>query len=240
MLITCQLVEAFAIKPSIPIFTLEYVVTPFNVPEVSRINPYTGENESLSPSFSGERQYIEITVENQQFTTYTNLNGNPVNLFYNVSFKGHHSIVWGHYPDSAYEDLFNASMSDYTSILVPIDSSIPDKGKLDFRLEALIGHYNYETTASGVEYVNGFTAFERSGWSDVQTITISQSPSSGNSETLPPLASPTETRNSTPSGTSTQTGNQPAIDLTSLAIAALLGGFVTVTVIFLYTRKAKT
>jgi len=239
------LVCASTSKPSAPEFTLRHVVTPYNVPEVFRINPYTGANESISPSFNGERQYIEITVKNQQFTSYNDATGKLVNVYYNVSLKGHYRDVWGHYPDSAYEDLFNASASDYTVILVEL-GTIPSDGQLDFRLEALIGHYKYDRISSGVEYVNGFSAYETSGWSDTQTITVDESvPTATPGTSLPhPSASPSESQNPvvSPKQSGTASLTQLGLDWTEIAVVALLGVIavsLAVTVVLLLTRRKK-
>jgi hypothetical protein len=163
-------------KPSVPEFTLKPTANTFIIPPYSTINPYTGENQTLSPGYSGTSRGVEITVQNQPFTPYTDIGGNLINVYYNVSLKGSFGNVWGHYPDATYEDLFNASTSTYTVIEVSMEPypSIPDGGSLDFRLQALIGHYNYDTTPSGVKYVTGFTALETSDWSKPQTVTLTK------------------------------------------------------------------
>lgn len=188
-----SLVCASTAKPSVPEFTLKYVVAPYNVPPAFRINPYTGENETLSVGYSGWIHHIEITVKNQPFNPYIDTNGNTVNIFYNVSLKGHHQDVWGSYPTSTYENLFNASNSDCTVIQVERGyPSIPIGGKLDFRLEALIGYYNYNRAPSGTEYVTGFSVIESSGWSNIQTITVPASSAISPTPTLPPDSTPTQ------------------------------------------------
>ncbi|MGD6808109.1 MAG: hypothetical protein ACQCN3_00260 [Candidatus Bathyarchaeia archaeon] len=173
VLITGGLVSA-ADKLSVPEFTLEYVVTPVNSPPTTWINPYTGKNESLFPSYNGETQSVEIKVKNQPFNPYIDTDGNIVNVYYNVSLKGHYSNIWSQYPDSTSENLFNASNTDITVITIPLGNypNIPNGGKLDFRLEAIIGHYNYNQAPSGTEYVTGFSVFESSDWSKTQTVTI--------------------------------------------------------------------
>lgn len=187
-LVTAHQVSGSETKLPPPVFTLKPTTNNFSISPTSTINPYTGENET-SPSYSGVSRGIEITIKNQPFTPYTDADGNLINVYYNVSFKGHFGDVWGHYPDATYEDLFNASTSTYTIINVSMEPypSIPDGGQLDFRLQALIGYYNYNTAPSGTKYVTGFTALETSDWSNTQTVTLTRiySTSPNPSPTIP-------------------------------------------------------
>jgi len=213
-------------KPSVPEFTLKFVIDSKEIAPTTTIDPYTGKTITHHGYVLYYRT-IEITVKNQPFSPYTDANGNYINVYYNVSFKGHYEDSWAHYPDSTYEDLFNASASDYTIIRMSLGNypSIPDGAQLDFRLEALIGHYNYDRTPSGTEYVTGFSAYTTSGWSDAQTVII------GESQT--PTPSPAITP--TPSEENQQTDQIESIFGAAVAAAVIGAGLVLL--IYLIKRK---
>jgi hypothetical protein len=160
-------------EPSVPEFSLKFVVKQFDVAPTFRINPYTGENETLSPEYHGYAKAVIITVEPQQFNQFTDSEGNLIQLFYNVSSKGSYSTEWAHYPDSTYVDLFNASSTGNTIIGVSLEGypGIPSKAFLDFRLMSVIGHYDYETF-QGITSIDGFTTIKNSVWSNPQTVAI--------------------------------------------------------------------
>ena len=204
-------------KPSVPEFTLKYVTESKEIAPSTTIDPYTG-NTITNPGYVLTYRIIEIAVENQPFSPYTEANGNYINVYYNVSFKGHHGDTWSHYPDGTYMSVFNASDSEYTVIRMSLGSypSILDGSELDFRLEALLGHYNYAQAPDGTKYVTGFSVYETSGWSDTQTIRI------GESQTSSP--EPTSTPTSSPSQENLLTQEQSVILGLTLAVAVLAVG----------------
>jgi hypothetical protein len=212
-----MLESAFAqstLKPSVPEFTLSYVVRPYDIGPPYTIDPYTGENITLVPEIHTTRSWVDITVKNQPFSSYVDADGNTISLFYNVSLKGHFGDTWGHYPDSTYQDLFNASASDKTVIEISLGNwpGLGSNSQLDFRLEALIGHYNYNRAPTGTEYVTGFSTYESSGWSNTQTITVYPS-SSSPTPTSSPATTPTPTP--TPAPTPIQVPGQSSFSIES-------------------------
>lgn len=242
VLITGGLVSATD-KLSVPEFTLEYVVTPVNSPPTTWINVYTGKNESLFPSYSGETQSVEIKVKNQPFSPNIDTDGNIVNVYYNVSLKGHYSNIWSQYPDSTSENLFNASNTDITVITIPLGNypNIPNGGELDFRLEALIGHYNYNQAPSGTEYVTGFSVFESSDWSKAQTVTIGDGTPLATPDPSQPLQSLSPSQNPSLDASLSQSDAKTAgwlgldwIWVTLLGVIAVLAAF---TVLFLSKKR---
>ena len=178
-------------KPSVPKFTLNFVTESKEIAPSTTIDPYTGKNIT-QPGYVLTYRIIEITVKNQPFSPYTDANGNYINVYYNVSFKGHYGDAWSHYPDSTYMSVFNASASDYTVIRMSLGNypSTLDGSQLDFRLEALIGHYNYDQSPDGTKYVTGFSVIESSGWSETQTITVGESQNSSPEPTTPTSPTP--------------------------------------------------
>jgi len=206
-------------KPSIPEFTLKYVDYSYDVPPTYGIDPYTGENVTTQYGYRVENKSVVITIRNQPFTPYKDASGNYTGLFYNVRFKAHYADEWSYHPydpdngyrTGSYSDTYNASQSDYTIILVRMNveavgrmrlMGIPDGGKVDFQVQALIGHLDkIYTGSSGFFWVGGesdhyyvFTG-ESSGWSDTQTLTIGE----GQTPTPSPATTPTQT--STPAPT---------------------------------------
>jgi hypothetical protein len=172
-------------KPSIPDFTLKVVAHPYDVPPEYEINPYTGKNEMTEAGYHVENKSIEVTIRNQPFTSTSDENGNYANLYYTVRFKGRYADKWNYYPhdmDSNYTTApstpFNASDAEYTTITVGLATyllnNVPAGGQVDFQVEAFIGYekrVDYFFLGDEGHYYT-FTAFERSGWSETQTITI--------------------------------------------------------------------
>jgi len=180
-------------KPSVPEFTLSYVVRPYDIGPSYTIDPYTGENVTLFPEIHTTTAWVLITVKNQPFSPYADADGNYIELWYNVSLKGHFGNTWGHYPNSRALDLYNASASAETVIDIPLGEwpELGPNSQLDFRLEALIGHFNYDRPGAITE----FSTYESSGWSNTQTITVHPSSSS---PTPTPSPSPATTPTPTP------------------------------------------
>ena len=54
--------------PSVPEFTLSYIVRPYDIGPSYTINPYTGENETLMPAIHTTQSFVDITVKNQHFS----------------------------------------------------------------------------------------------------------------------------------------------------------------------------
>jgi len=182
--------------PSVPEFTVQYH---FNIiAPTYTINPYTGQNETVSTGPSPYNQTIEFTIKNQPFTPYTDSNGNNINLYYNFAFKGQFETNWNYYPfnydDSSYPDgwasgwangtapwYYSSSNSTYTVVSIneiyledPAiqDMPFPNGAQVDFQVQAKIGFLSPQANEAGAEFevFNGQT----SNWSNTQTVTINQ------------------------------------------------------------------
>ena len=206
--ISCVGVVLAASKPSVPQFSLKFVSHPYNVDPTYTTNPYTGETIIESPGYHVENKSIEVTIKNQPFSPYRTADNNYVALCYNISVKPHYSNDWEYYPRMYSQIPLTASKGDYTITAFGSDIRIfevgneyksesqysfninlPDSGQLDFRVEALIGYYTsvqeYWPIPGGPFYK--FTFFgESSGWSNIQTITLSAEPT----PTTAPSSSP--------------------------------------------------
>jgi hypothetical protein len=161
--------------PSVPVFTVNLVAYPYDVPSVTTtsIDQYTGEEiVNTTPGYRVENRSIEITIKNQPFTPYTDADGNEINLYYNVRAKGHFGDNW--------EELYSfgnpssthpiQSSSEYTILSLP--ANYPDGAQVDFQVEARLGYY-YNTMAGHQTIpMNRLASAGSSGWSSTQTLTI--------------------------------------------------------------------
>jgi hypothetical protein len=174
-------------KPSIPEFTAEYVDYSYDIAPTYTTDPYT--NNTVIQTYGshvGNRTVI-ITIKNEPFTPFTDSNGNTINMFYNVRFKGTFGqdwtemygverTVWYSFdnPDDNYGYKIQNYASQNTVVLI---SSPPAQGQMDIQVEALQGYTN-RTTIQGHIFmaVVGYTFYgEESGWSDTQTINLGES-----------------------------------------------------------------
>ena len=185
-------------KPSVPEFTLRFVDNSYDVPPTYGVDPYTGKTVVTQDGYHVQNKSIEVTITNQQFTSYHNENGSLVGLFYNIRVKGHFKD-WIGEPDA--ENYVYRSDSHYTVIAYSLggnnDSSVISRrldenfvsGEVDFQVQALIGYYTkvihppspgdvLSGGQPGYHYV--FTG-EASDWSNTQTLAISESQESSTS-----------------------------------------------------------
>ena len=186
-------------KPSVPEFTLKLEAHPYDVPPTYKIDQYTGKNVTDKAGYHVENKSIVITIKNQAFTP--SFNGTNYYMAYDVRVKAHFGEVWDElYPQrectmSKYlsEDFPKASNSEYTILSVSAKKYPPD-AKVDFQVQAILGHdsqvYVLEyipdhplAGAVGGHYEQGIVFDTASDWSETQTIKISASDSTTNSET---------------------------------------------------------
>ena len=169
-------------EPSVPEFTVEFVDYSYDVPPTYEVDQYTGEEVISAYGYHVDNRSMKFTVKNQPFTSYTDVNGNKVSLFYNYRFKGSYGDEWSYYPydpDNGYSTSYslprNASQFDYTVIILGFGYGVGDVsagGELDFQVEALIG-YEIEIpvyTMWGEGHYYKFVG-ESSGWSETLTLT---------------------------------------------------------------------
>jgi hypothetical protein len=203
-------------KPSVPEFSLKVVAYPYYTTPTTTIDPYSGQNTTTQNGYQVENKSIEIIIKNQPFSQYMDSTGNRINLFYNITVKGHFGNTWNYAYNNPYRGLLNASDSDYTIISMPIGhhSTVPSGGyplegidtgdSVDFQVQAQIGYYTIYSTGMFAGIIGGAMDFyyifagQTSGWSNTQTIAItatsistSSSPTAIPTNTLSPAPSPT-------------------------------------------------
>ena len=196
---------------------------------------FTVTGQSISGWGDSERVRIAFTIKNQPFTPYTEPDSSSVDLFYNVSWKGHDAKTWIYYHHNIYQvDYFKATSSNETFILLDLSGSelggMYGGGQADIRVQALIGGYIYSRKpyypmdVYDVEFTG-----QTSDWSKTQTITIPE----GQKPTPSPTTTPTSTHSSaatfTPPQTSPPPTTYPSARLTELEI--IIGVAIAVAVI---------
>jgi len=230
--------------PSVPQFAVQYAVYTYYYAPTYSINPYTGQNETISSGGQIDNQTIEFMVANQPFTPYTDSNGNYIGLFYNFRCKGHFGTQWTYYPFTPTEQgtlqstyikeiepsaAFPASNTQNTTISIDLSylnlQNDAQGGQVDFQVQALIGYIG----TINIPNDNGNSLFsftgQSSNWSNTQTLTINYNQNSTVSTAL---------SKQTTSPTPTSTPSVP--ELSWLVIAPLLLSVFFVAVIFRHRK----
>jgi len=169
-------------KPTVPDFTVNIVSHPYYESPIYEIDPYTGENVTIQSGYHVENKSIEITIINQPFAPYNDTEGNLVNLFYNVRFKGHFGEEWDWEELYPYKPVRNGisgtyhqnppqSSSEYTVISFPVE--YPDGALVDFQVQKLEGFYTIWSPFPGTNIKTWKFTGELSDFSEIQTLTIS-------------------------------------------------------------------
>lgn len=234
--------SAFAqsiLKPSVPEFTLKYIHNSYDVAPTYGIDPYTGKNVVTQAGYHVENKSIEITIRNQPFTLIKVDNEHYADFFYNISYKGHYGEDWQYYSyDLNTEWFLRQSDSEYTVISF---KQIPSDGQIDFRVQAQIGYFTYYYMPWKVYDFTG----ETSGWSNTQTITISDGSTSTTTPNPTSSSNPTITPTLTPTSTPTSPANANPDSISMPLSTLLVVGVVFVVIIaslllLLYRRPRNT
>jgi hypothetical protein len=184
-------------KPSVPEFSVRYVEHPFDLAPTFQRDPYSGKNTTIQEGHRIQNRSIELIIRNQPFTSSKDSNGNKIELFYNISSKGHFGTTWYFYPTWMRTLPVTASNNEYTILSFGLDvnyendnqhgfwyGDLSNGDQVDFRIQALIGHYSHPSYNIALEY-NSFTG-KASDWSSPQTIKVEAA-----SESSTPSPTPT-------------------------------------------------
>jgi len=229
LVLTIHSTDAHAIStPSVPQFTVKLVDNSYDVPPTTTtiVDPYTGKETTITnPSNHITDRSIEVTIENQPFTPYTDANNYRHELRYIVQFKGHFEENWRDFPSP--NKRITPSNSQYTVILASSNSmygiplnSLATGSQLDFRVQAVDGYLKSLST-DDVGPLGGTVFIDDvySSWSNVKTITIH-----GESLVTPP------TQTNFPSPSISDSYNPPQQNLWQSQLIVIL---VTVCIIIL-------
>lgn len=200
-------------NPSIPQFTVKYIPVSYSV---TTMNPYTGQNLTKQYDNSTIELSIanqQYTYSNgSEFLVYYNVRikghfeENWTALYPAVGLlpnsEAYQHSDYKHYyaqyiaftaeePQNSYSGLPQSS-SSYTVIFLP--SNYPTGGLVDFQVEAIIGHnstfyaptsFLYDPASGGVDHP-AVAYVTSSGWSNTQTLSISDYSNSNPSPSSPP------------------------------------------------------
>jgi hypothetical protein len=182
-LISSESVSAQSIsKPSVPEFTVQFIDSSYDIPTTHSYDPYTGQ-EITNPGYHVDKKSIEVKIKNQPFTPNT-VNGQNINLYYNIRVKGHFDGNWTELYRATYSFPRQSTNADYTIFsytwagdgeteLGTRMITLRDGAQADFQVEAMVGYVADAgpfSDRSPREYFEG----EVSGWSNTQTITINE------------------------------------------------------------------
>jgi hypothetical protein len=169
-------------KPTTPEFSISLANSSYDIPAKYKIDEFSGQEVLTQAAQHYQNQSIQITIKNQPFTPFKT-NGFEINLYYNVSWKGHYGDAW-----RSSEFNYRASSTDSTIIAITPSTDylgyinnepawigeVPD-GAYDFRVQAFIGYWVQESDFKppylSVNYYEVWTG-QTSDWSSIQTITI--------------------------------------------------------------------
>ena len=157
-------------KPSVPEFTVEFIDSSYDVPMTYFINHYTGKTAVTQEGYHVENKTIQLTIKNQPQI-------NSHGYYYNICVKEHLAENW----EYLFPSMYSIRMLDSEYTIVNFSSSggtfhgvwgsifeAPSGGELDFQVQAFVGYMDYHTDGWTFETVE-------SGWSDTQTLTLSES-----------------------------------------------------------------
>jgi hypothetical protein len=196
----------FVSKPPVPEFTTKYVDHSYDIPPTHGTDQYTGNTVITREGQHINNRTVEITITNQPFTPFNDSNGNVINRFYDVRYKGAYTDKWSTMFANTTQvsgidyanpyTKYGYAIQDYSAQYTTISYQVaPTSGQIDFQVEALEG-YTYLASYDGhlfYSYANFAFCGQESGWSNTQTVTIGATISSSPNPTptqLPPTSTP--------------------------------------------------
>src|SRR3972149_5955853 len=158
-------------NPSMPDWGVWYKAYTIYVPPTYGVDPSTGKAVITQAGYDEVYRQVDVNFVNQPFTPYNDSNGNYIQLFYDVRWKGHldSDNSWKGIPDGIWTT--QLSDSPRTGVIIGFKGYKGSEGymalldyvpgsQLDFQVEASIGYYTADTVFIG----------ETSGWSNTQTL----------------------------------------------------------------------
>ncbi|MDR2708053.1 MAG: hypothetical protein LBB87_04850 [Nitrososphaerota archaeon] len=243
-----------ASKPSVPQFTVQLVDYSYDVPPstTSTIDQYTGEKTTTTtPGYHVENKTIEITIKNQPFTPYASTNGITYYLYYTVQSKGRFGEDWQNWGSTVqiknpYGGVFYPS-PEYSqgSIVSGSANGYTNGAQVDFRVEAIVGHYVPDSPDHMFPQY-WFETDVSSGWSSVQTVTIDRdsfyhsTPNPTTSSTPLPASPPQASTYYSNTQKTATTVPYAMIILLACAICLIICIIVALVVVLLLRRPPKT
>jgi hypothetical protein len=243
-------------KPSIPEFTAEYVDYSYDIAPTYTTDPYTNNTVIQTYGDHVDNRTVVITIKNEPFTPFNDTNGNTINMFFNVRYKGAFGedwtrvygverSVWYNYdsPDNEY----GYKIQDYASQnTVVVITSVPSQGQMDIQVEALQGYTNRWVIDSHIFFsIVGYTFYgEESGWSDTKTVTLGETSTSTPTPSTPTPSTPTPSPSQSPMPSASPTvPPEPTTNtiflLQEAVYAIAIATIIIIIVLLVYFKKRK-
>jgi hypothetical protein len=183
-------------KPSVPEFTAKFA------------------DKSYTKNGYYVNRSIQLIITNPPFSSFIDDKGNKVNMYYNISAKGHFGNDWQYYYFS--HDMyslnvtyFEATSTQFTELVFGFGSdngsgiynlrlfNVAGDSQLDFRVKTYFGYesivenpYPYVPFNDHSRYIRIFNVTQTSDWSNIQTINLVNGSISTSAPT-PTVPSPT-------------------------------------------------
>src|SRR3989304_5515053 len=146
--------------PSMPEFGVMCETFPTYVPPTYGVDPSTGKAVITKAGYTEIDRWVRVVISNQPFIPYNDTNGNYIQLFYDVRWKGHldSDNSWKGIPDGIWTT--QLSDSPRTGVIIGFKGYKCSEGymalldyvpgsQLDFQVEASIGYYTADTVFIG-------------------------------------------------------------------------------------------
>jgi hypothetical protein len=217
-------------NPSMPDWGVMYEAYTIYVPPTYGVDPSTGKAVITQAGYDEVYRKVWVDIQNQPFVPYNNSNGQLMQLFYDVRWKGHSDNSWEGPPDGIWTTQLSGSPA--TGIIIGFKGFKGSSGwmqlldyvpgsQIDFQVKASIGYYTTNNVFVG----------ETSGWSNTQTITI---------DSRVPISTPgMPSQNSTTTDQSGSIGTSQIDRFLPWIILALLT-IATLAVAAVFRRKRQT
>jgi hypothetical protein len=181
-------------KPSIPAFDVTLQTYRQYIPPTYGVDSSTGKAVIIKEGYTEVQKWVRVEIGGQPFLRYNNSDGQLISLFYNVRWKGDHDMSWQYIPQNIhYRDAAEPWDTQAIGCLISLGFKGVPKGpvsgwmelldpnatQIDFQVEALIGYYTADDVFIG----------QSSGWSNTQTLNVSDGSTSTNLGTTSPSSS---------------------------------------------------
>jgi hypothetical protein len=246
--------------PSAPQYTIALVDASYNVPTTTSTDPFTGE-VTVHEGYAVNQWNVTFKIKNEPFKDYID-NGHyqfHVLYYYHIQYKGPHEDTWHIIANVGNSPLVRSDGAETTYVIYSertlnglsfLGYSVPPDGRIDFRMQAIIGHWyspapfeeDFRGQSSGWVakslYVKTGAVEDMPQWTSTPTPTPIEPTPSATQTTLPTVY-PTEPSalDQTDSSPSTQRDWTLSTDWRDAAIIGLASALVVAVLFAAATRR---